>query len=228
MGSRRVLTLSGIPIRIHWTFWVLLAGLFGYYVYMGASIVAAFTGVALVVAVFGCVVLHEMGHALVAREFGVPTLDITLYPIGGVARLQRIPRRPKEEILIALAGPAVNLAIALVLFAVSGASLSAASGTEALHAGAGLLGELAWINLALVGFNLIPAFPMDGGRVLRAGLATSIDYRMATHVASLVGHAIAVIMLVYGIVTLNPGLPFVSVFIVLAARQEVAHVMERG
>jgi Zn-dependent protease len=220
--------VSGIPLKVHWTFWVMLAGLFAYYLYQGASVTAAGMGVALVVAVFGCVVLHELGHAMAARRYGIPTLDITLFPIGGVARLQRIPKKPIEELVIALAGPAVNLVIAIILFRVGGVSFTAESLAATLGGSVGILAILAWINIGLMVFNLIPAFPMDGGRVLRAGLATQVDYRTATSVAALAAHGIALLMFVYGIVSMNVGLPFVAIFIVLAARQEVAHVMERG
>ncbi|MFT5144800.1 MAG: Zn-dependent protease, partial [Thalassolituus oleivorans] len=123
-ASSRIGTVSGIGIFVHWTFWVMLVALFGWYLYQGASIVAAVMGIALVLAVFGCVILHELGHSMAARRYGIPTLDITMYPIGGIARLQRIPRNPKQELVIALAGPAVNLAIAALL-----ALLGAAGGT---------------------------------------------------------------------------------------------------
>jgi Zn-dependent protease len=205
----------------------MLAGLFGYYLYQGASVAAAVTALGLVVAVFVCVILHEFGHALAARRFGIPTHDITMYPIGGIARLGRIPEKPREELLIALAGPAVNLAIAVLLFPIARAVGGFASMETVLQGAAGLLDLLVWVNLALVAFNMIPAFPMDGGRVLRAGLATALDYRRATHIASLLGQAIAVVMGIYGIVTFNVGLPFVAVFVIMAARQEVAYVMER-
>lgn len=225
-GSARIGTVSGIGIFVHWTFWVMLAGLFGWYLYLGASIVSALMGIVLVLAVFGCVILHELGHSMAARRYGIPTLDITMYPIGGIARLQRIPRKPEQELVIALAGPAVNLGIAALL-ALLGAAGSGADSLATVMAGqGGLLEMLMWINLALVGFNMIPAFPMDGGRVFRALLATRIDYRRATHIASLVGMAMAVGMLVYGIATFNFALPFVALFVMFAGRQEVAHVME--
>lgn len=225
-GSSRIGTISGIGIFVHWTFWVMLVALFGYYLYQGASVGAAVMGIALVLAVFGCVVLHELGHSMAARRYGIPTLDITMYPIGGIARLQRMPRKPQEELVIALAGPAVNLGIAAVLAAFGGAGAGADSLVAVLSGEGGLLEMLMWINLALVGFNMIPAFPMDGGRVFRALLATQLDYRRATHVASLVGMVAAVLMLIYGIVTMNPALPFIALFVMFAGRQEVAHVMQ--
>lgn len=226
-GSTRFGTISGIDLKVHWTFWLMLIGLFAWYLYMGASVAAALTGLGLVVSVFGCVVLHELGHAMAARRYGIPTLDITLYPIGGIARLKRIPHRPSEELVIALAGPAVNLVIAAVLFGISSVDLGSGSLRGALSADLGFVGMLAWLNLALAAFNMIPAFPMDGGRVLRAGLATSVDYRTATHIAAVVAHGVAVIFFVYGIVSLNVTLPFIAVFVVLAARQELAYVRDR-
>jgi Zn-dependent protease len=225
-GSHRIGTVSGIGIFVHWTFWVMLAGLFGYYLYMGATVFAALMGIVLILAVFGCVVLHELGHSMAARRYGIPTLDITMYPIGGIARLQRIPRNPKQELVIALAGPAVNLAIAALLALLGGVGRGSDSLAMVLAGNGGLVEMLMWINLTLVGFNLIPAFPMDGGRVFRALLATRFDYRRATHIASMVGYAVALIMAVYGIATWNLTLPFVSLFVVFAGRQEVAHIME--
>ncbi|MBO6573966.1 MAG: site-2 protease family protein [Rhodothermales bacterium] len=225
-GSARIGTVSGIGIFVHWTFWILLGGLFAWYMYLGATVVAAIMGIVLVLAVFGCVILHELGHAMAARRYGIPTLDITMYPIGGVARLQRIPREPKQELVIALAGPAVNLGIAALLALLGGAGQGADPLWMVMSGDGGMLEMLMWINLALVGFNMIPAFPMDGGRVFRAGLATWTDYRRATHIASLVGIVMAIGMIIYGVVTFNPALPFVGLFVMFAGRQEVAHVME--
>jgi Zn-dependent protease len=226
-SSLRVATVKGIGIFTHWTFLVMLAGLFAFYLYQGLSVVAALTGVALITTVFGCVVLHELGHAFMARHYGIPTLDITMYPIGGVARLTRMPSKPKEEFMIAIAGPAVNVAIAGVLYVVNeliGANISM---YEAMNTQANVLGMLMWINLGLVVFNMMPAFPMDGGRVFRAALATQMDYRTATHIASLAGQAIAVVFAIYGIVSGMWTLPFVAIFVFIAARQEVQHVMDR-
>lgn len=206
----------------------MLVGIFVFYVYQGVTIPSALMGVGLILAIFGCVVLHELGHAFMAREFGIPTLDITMYPIGGVARLQRMPREPKQEFLIAIAGPAVNLAIAGLLFLVNSALEMPGSMAEAMTPGGNVLTMLMWTNLALVVFNLLPAFPMDGGRVLRAALATQMDYRNATHVASLIGQGMAFIFAIYGLFAGLWTLPLVAVFVFMAARQEVQHVMERG
>ncbi len=206
----------------------MLAGLFVYYLYQGLSVVAALSGVALIMSVFACIVLHELGHAFMARRFNIPTLDITMYPIGGVARLKRMPEKPREEFLIAIAGPAVNLVIAAVLYLVDGMSGSSVSLFEAMTTQANILGLLMWINVGLVVFNMIPAFPMDGGRVLRAGLATRLDYRNATHIASLIGQVLAVGFGIYGLFAGLWSLPFIALFIFMAARQEVQYVMEKS
>jgi len=221
-------TVRGVDMFVHWTFLLMLVGIFVFYVYQGVTIPSALMGVGLILAIFGCVVLHELGHAFMAREFGIPTLDITMYPIGGVARLQRMPREPKQEFLIAIAGPAVNLAIAGLLFLVNSALEMPGSMAEAMTPGGNVLTMLMWTNLALVVFNLLPAFPMDGGRVLRAALATQMDYRNATHVASLIGQGMAFIFAIYGLFAGLWTLPLVAVFVFMAARQEVQHVMERG
>ena len=227
-SSLRLGTVSGIGIFAHWTFLVMLAGLFAFYLYQGLSVIAALSGVALIMSVFGCVVLHELGHAFMARRFNIPTLDITMYPIGGVARLKRMPEKPKEEFLIAIAGPAVNLAIAGVLFLVNGLFGSSVTLFEAMTTQANILGLLMWINFGLVVFNMIPAFPMDGGRVLRAALATQLDYRNATHIASLIGQVLAVGFGIYGLFAGLWSLPFIALFIFMAARQEVQYVMEKS
>lgn len=220
-------SVSGIDLFVHFTFLIMLAGIFGFYVYQGLTVVAALAGVGLVLSVFVCVVLHELGHAFMARKYGIPTIDIIMYPIGGVARLARMPREPKQEFMIAIAGPAVNLAIAGVLFvlgSVLGATLSASSSFQPQ---ANIISMLMWINLSLVAFNMIPAFPMDGGRVLRAALASQMEYRNATHIASLIGQGLALVFGIYGLLNGMWTLPLVAAFVFMAARQEVQHVMEK-
>ena len=161
------------------------------------------------VGVFGCVVLHELGHALMARRFGIGTRDITLYPIGGVARLERMPRAPGAELLIALAGPAVNFAIAAGLLAVL--ALGSALVQTSVPLG-GFLGELLIANLVLGLFNLLPAFPMDGGRVLRALLSGWLGRARATSIAATVGRSLAI---VFGVLCLMYS-HFPQVFVQLA------------
>src|SRR6184192_2270139 len=162
--SLPIFRIAGIQLRIHITFLLLIAWLaFGYYAEGGSAV--ALGRVLFVLLLFVCVVLHEFGHAIAAKNFGINTPDITLLPIGGVARLQRMPDEPRQELIIALAGPLVNVVIALALFAVVGWRGLAA---EAMMGGSDLLAQLLVINVVLVLFNLLPAFPMDGGRVLRA------------------------------------------------------------
>src|SRR6266704_5068003 len=223
--SLPIFRIAGIQLRIHVTFVLLIAWLaFGYYAQGGSP--AAAEGVIFVLLLFLCVVLHEFGHALAAKAFGINTPDITLLPIGGVARLERIPEEPKQELVIAAAGPAVTAIIALSLFVV----IASRGGTEfgaSLQSG-DLVVNLFKINVWLLLFNLIPAFPMDGGRVLRALLATRLSYARATQVAATVGQAFAfffgIIGLfgVPGIYNPNPFLIFIAFFVYIGASQEAA------
>lgn len=165
---------AGIDVYIHTTF-LLLIGFIGVsYWLQERSLAAVVGGIGFILALFLCVVLHEYGHALTARRYGISTRDITLLPIGGVARLERMPDEPRQELWVALAGPAVNVVIAAALFGwlfINGSlmpleTLSVTSGS--------FLERLMLVNITLVAFNLLPAFPMDGGRVLRALLATRL------------------------------------------------------
>ncbi len=189
-------TAFGIGIYVHWSFPLLLVYAFLNGLFSGGLEFALFM-VPLVLAVFACVVLHELGHALMARYFGIGTRDITLYPIGGVARLERMSENPLEEVCIAVAGPAVNVVIATVLLlavaALWGLGLVLPNGPEFLvHPGLfSILPILVFSNLLLAGFNMIPAFPMDGGRVLRALLAFAVDRLRATEIAVGVGTVFA-------------------------------------
>ena len=227
--SWRIATVAGIPIRVHVTFGLLLVFIFGMHLAGGGDLAKALEGVGLVLAVFACVVLHEYGHALTARRYGVRTRDITILPIGGVASLERIPEKPFQEIVVALAGPAVNLAIACLLLipfasAVRGQP-DAAAVAERMQGH--FWSELFAINVFLAIFNLIPAFPMDGGRVLRALLATRLDYVSATRAAATVGQAIAFLFGLFGLFG-NPMLLFVALFVFIGAGQEAAAVQMRS
>lgn len=220
--SWKIGRIAGIDLFLHPTFLILLA-------FVGLTYQDGLAAVALVSAVFGCVVLHELGHALMARRFGIRTADITLYPIGGVARLERMPRAPGAELLIALAGPAVNVALALFFLAL-GMLLGALVGGLGGALAAGLLSTLVAVNLVLALFNLIPAFPMDGGRVLRAVLSGWLGRVRATRVAAQIGQVLAMVFAVYTIanngLALNQSLVQVALaaFVFLAARAELAHV----
>jgi Zn-dependent protease len=217
--------LFGIRLELHVTFllfigWIAVTqGLFA-----GES-ARALAAVALLLLVFACVVLHELGHALTARRFGIATRDIVLLPIGGVARLERMPERPGQEILVAIAGPAVNVLIATLLVLL----MAAAGRPPALSDfRGGLLETLLLVNVAMVAFNLLPAFPMDGGRVLRALLALKLPYVRATRIASGVGQGAALLLGVLGLFAFhNTMLAFVALFVFLAAGEERAMVRSR-
>jgi stage IV sporulation protein FB len=185
---------------------------------------AAVDAVIFVLSVFMCVVLHEFGHALTARCFGIRTRDIILLPIGGVASIERIPEKPGQELLIAVAGPAVNVVIALILFGAYGARIEAelTAATVEKH-DIDLVTRLAMVNVMLVLFNLIPAFPMDGGRVLRALLTFGLGRARATRVAAGIGQAVAFGLGFLGLFG-NPILIFIALFVFLAASHEALAV----
>src|SRR5690242_3949092 len=176
---------------------------------------------------FACVVAHEFGHILVARAFGVPTPDVTLLPIGGVARLARIPEVPSQELLIAIAGPLVNVAIAVLLIVLAGAHVDPKELATMESARVSLVGRLAEVNLFLAVFNMIPAFPMDGGRVLRALLAIKLGHVRATEVAAAIGQLVAFGLGFLGLFG-NPLLIFIAVFVYLAASSEAQLVAMRA
>jgi Zn-dependent protease/CBS domain-containing protein len=216
--SLHLVTVADIPVRVHFTFWLLLLWIaFGQARTRGAAL----GEVALVLSVFACVVLHELGHALVARGFGIRTRDITLYPIGGVASLESMGT-PRQELFISLAGPAVNVLIATVL----GLWLQATG--RGLGAETVLTGKLSYaqtlfqLNIWLAGFNLLPAFPMDGGRVLRAALALRIGKERATAVAAAIGQGLAVLMGLAGLLLGQFLLMFVALFVFLGAGAEAS------
>jgi Zn-dependent protease/CBS domain-containing protein len=214
--SLPIARIAGIQLRIHVTFLLLIG-----WIALGSA-----SAVVFVLLLFLCVVLHEFGHALAAKGYGINTPDITLLPIGGVARLERIPEEPKQELVIAAAGPAVTAIIALSLFVV----IASRGGTEfgASVQSGDLLVNLFKINVWLLLFNLIPAFPMDGGRVLRALLATRLSYARATQVAATVGQAFAFFFGIIGLFGIpgifnpNPFLIFIAFFVYIGASQEAA------
>ena len=216
--SWKIATVAGIPIYVHGTFLLLIAFVLVSDWTRGQDLAAALAGVLFVLAIFATVVLHELGHALTAKRYGIQTRDITLLPIGGIARIERMPDVPRQELWVALAGPAVNLVIAgLVYF------LLVLPGTShpirILSMSEHTIERFAEINLWLAGFNLIPAFPMDGGRALRALVAERTDYVRATQIAAGLGQGLA---LLFGFVGLffNPFLLFIALFVWMGASSE--------
>ncbi|MBK8824963.1 MAG: site-2 protease family protein [Anaerolineales bacterium] len=210
---------AGIDVYVHATFLLLIAWV-GYSHWLAnQNWGEVFSGILFIFALFACVILHEYGHALTARKYGIKTRDITIYPIGGVARLERMPEKPIEELWVALMGPAVNVVIAAGLFAYLFLTSSLVPLSELTIASGSFLERVMTVNITLVLFNLIPAFPMDGGRVLRALLAMRMDYVRATQIAATIGQGMA---LLFGLVGLfgNASLLFIAFFIWIGASQE--------
>ncbi len=225
--SYRIGRVAGTDIKVHVTFLLLLAWV-AYSAFAAGGTAGAIADTAYIVALFGCVLLHEFGHILTARRFGVRTPDVILLPIGGVARLERIPSEPKQELLIALAGPVVTFVIAAALYAVARASgQSPALWPPTLGSGS-FAEQLMRINIWLLLFNLVPAFPMDGGRVLRSLLATRIGLVRATRIAGAVGQMLAVGMGLIGLFLPNPILVLIALFVFAGARTETASVENRA
>jgi Zn-dependent protease/CBS domain-containing protein len=219
--STRIGTFAGIDVYVHTTFLMLVAWVAFAHWQTEHSVSAAMRGVAFILALFGCVVLHEFGHALTAKRFGIRTRDITLLPIGGLARLERMPDDPRQELWVALAGPAVNVVIAAALFVVLFVTGRFAPIGALSVTGGSFLVRLMTVNVFLVVFNMLPAFPMDGGRVLRALLAIRMEYTRATQLAANIGQGMA---LLFGLVGLffNPFLLFIALFVWIGAGQEAA------
>jgi Zn-dependent protease/CBS domain-containing protein len=221
--------VAGINVFMHATFLLLIAFIVIVYWVQGHNVYTTLLGVLFVLAIFGCIVLHELGHALTARRYGIRTRDIVLLPIGGVARLERMPDNPLEELRVALAGPAVNVVIAAALFGALAAAGSMPGPRDFFNislAGGDFLKRLMAVNVWLVGFNLLPAFPMDGGRVLRALLATRMEYTDATQRAAHVGQAMALLFGFFGLFY-DPFLLFVALFVWMGAEAEAAMVQMR-
>ncbi|MFB3777546.1 MAG: site-2 protease family protein [Bryobacteraceae bacterium] len=218
---------AGIDVYMHATFLLLIGWIALSHWLQARSLAATLGGIAFILALFLCVVLHEYGHALTARRFGIRTRDITLLPIGGLARLERMPEKPMQELWVALAGPAVNVALVAVLVV----WLSLTGGWTPLGqlgvAGGSFAERLLVANIFLALFNLLPAFPMDGGRVLRALLASRMEYTRATRTAASVGQGMAML---FGLVGLfyNPFLVFIALFVWIGAAQEASSVQMKS
>ena len=224
--SLNIGSIAGTQVRVHITFLLFLGWIFAAsYVSGGAE--AAWSGLLFMVLLFACVLAHEFGHIFAARGFGVATPDVTLLPIGGLARLERIPEQPHEEFLIAIAGPLVNVVIAFGLVLLAGAKLNMGDLAVVENAKVSLVDRLAAVNLFLALFNMIPAFPMDGGRVLRALLATRLGFVRATEIAAFIGQGFAFALGFAGLFG-NPMLIFIAIFVYLAASAEAHSVALRA
>jgi Zn-dependent protease/predicted transcriptional regulator len=224
--SWKIGRLAGINVYMHATFLLLILFIVFVNYANGRSLATTFVGIVFVLVIFACIVLHELGHALTARKFGVQTRDIILLPIGGVARLERMPEKPREELWVAIAGPLVNVVIAAVLFAILVATGFHPHWRDFRWAGGNFLEKLMVVNLWLVGFNILPAFPMDGGRVLRALLATRMEYTRATQMAAHVGQGMALIFGFIGLFS-DPFLLFIALFVWMGAEAEASMALMR-
>ncbi|HVV87723.1 MAG TPA: site-2 protease family protein [Kofleriaceae bacterium] len=216
--SWRIGSLGGVPIRVHVTLLLLLAWIAMSYWLVGGPTATA-VGALMLVTVFAIIVVHELGHALMARHFGVRTRQILLLPIGGISSIERVPEQPLQELAVALVGPAINLVLAALLavgLAAAGASNDPALATTP---GVAFAASLVWINVALAVFNLLPAFPLDGGRALRALLSLRMDRDRATGIAATAGKVLALVLAVVGL-AVNVWLVLIAAVVWLGARQE--------
>ncbi len=236
-GSIRIATILGIPVHIHWTFFLIFVYIYALGSFSSSAPKLTASYALLIILLFTCVLLHEFGHALMARRYGVKTHDIILSPIGGIARLNRIPEKPIQEFMVAIAGPLVNVAIAILLLPFYFFTLSAVdrsnlvnslfnSGGNYFAPDLGVAGFLIvgvfWLNIVLAIFNLLPAFPMDGGRVLRALLSLKFSRVKATRIAANIGKAFAIFFVAVGIFSqpFNAIYIFIGFFIFLTATNE--------
>jgi Zn-dependent protease/CBS domain-containing protein len=224
--SFKVARVGGIEVRIHVTFFLLLAVFASFYGAQGGA-----SGTVKIVIffllIFLCVLLHELGHAFAAKAYGIRTVDITLLPIGGVARMERMPEKPAQELVVAIAGPLVNVVIAAALLLVLAVTGNLDFGEVLDPTRFNALWALLYTNVMMVVFNLIPAFPLDGGRVLRALLATRLSYERATQIAATVGQALALLMGIWAFSKGPASLALIAIFIYMGAESESSFVQMR-
>lgn len=219
--------IAGIKISVHWTFLILILWIVFSNARSGLAFHEIVWSVTFVLTIFLCVTLHELGHALTAQRFKIKTKEISILPIGGVAQLESIPEKPKEELLVALAGPAVNVLIAALLYPFVTLKGNVDDLSALSHIGPeNFLLQLMSVNLWLALFNLIPAFPMDGGRVLRALLAFKLSHAKATAIAASVGQILAMVFVFLGFFY-NPFLIFIGFFVFLGAQSEVVYAQSK-
>lgn len=226
--SLRLGSIAGIKLYVHFTFFLLIGWVtFAQFLRTG-NWRDALDGLVYFSALAAIIVLHELGHALAARRYGIKTRDITLLPIGGLARLERMPDKPAQELVVALAGPAVNVVLAGVLYVLLAASGRLATIEELLRWEASMLNRLMLANVFLAIFNMLPAFPMDGGRVLRALLAMAMDYVQATNVAAVIGQGMAILFVVLGLISGNLFVILIALFVWTGAEQEAGMVRAKS
>ncbi|NIP39370.1 MAG: site-2 protease family protein [Candidatus Dadabacteria bacterium] len=219
--SWKIGKFGGIDVKIHATFAIIILWVLYNNIAAGDNLRTTIETLIFVLTIFTCVVLHEFGHALTARRYGIKTLDIILLPIGGLARLEKMPDDPKQELWVALAGPAVNVVIASIIFIILYLSGTALPLFNIDITTDSFLVKLMALNIILVLFNMLPAFPMDGGRVLRALLALKMEYMKSTTIASKIGKAMAILFGISGLYYLdNPFLLIIAVFVWFGANQE--------
>lgn len=221
--SWKIGRIAGIDLYVHATFFFLILWVVSLHAFQGRGLEGVVSGVTFILALFACVILHEFGHALTARRFGIPTKDITLLPIGGVSRFERMPDKPWQEFWVAIAGPLTSLATAAAIYVALFLSDGFQPVTGLSITGGPFLERLLVANVMLAVFNLIPAFPMDGGRVLRALLATRFDYVRATQIAASVGQALALVFGLFGLFR-DPFLLFIAFFVWIGAAAEAHSV----
>lgn len=232
-GSLLLGRMAGIKIYVHWTFTLLILWVIFLEITRGGNLTSMIWSTAFVLVLFFCVVLHELGHALTARKFNIGTRKITLLPIGGVASLESMPENPWEEFLVAVAGPAVNVVIAALLFMVVPVEHFLNQDPEALEQGLSSINSSNFMfylfsaNVLLIVFNMLPAFPMDGGRVFRALLAMKFDRMQATRMAAGMGQFIAFFLFFVGLL-FNPILILIAIFIYFGAQSESLMVQQLG